>query len=319
MAGIDEGAATALGASSAGAADYRGAEDMDEGASDVPVRLRMDLAYDGTHFHGWAAQPGLRTVEGELTEALSMVTRIPVSLTVAGRTDAGVHASDQVAHVDVPRETWDGVGETLMRRVNGIVARRFREAVGGPGCDVVVRSIQPVDPRFDARFSAEGRRYVYRLAPPGAQRPWERTNVTWVRRELDVDAMAGAAGALLGEHDFLSFCKPREGATTIRTLTDIGVVSDATGVLEVRVAADAFCHSMVRSIVGALIEVGTGRRDAGWLTGLVGNPSREQAAPIAPPEGLMLKEVSYGQDAEAWEARAKASRRRRDEEPCCGG
>ncbi len=303
------------------------------------VRIRLDLGYDGSDFHGWADQPGLRTVEGELAAVLATVVRVPVRLSVAGRTDAGVHARHQVVHVDLPRAAWVGApghsdvprdaGSALVRRLNGLLARRFAERGQGRGvvvargtCDVVVHTATRVTADFDARFSAVGRRYSYRLcAGTRGRDPVRRHDVAWLdAAALDIPAMRRAAEPLLGEHDFLSFCRPRPGATTIRTLAGLSVVSEQQdagvggeqGVVVVRVQADAFCHSMVRSIVGALVEVGLGRRPASWPTGLLAARSRASAAPIAPAHGLTLEGVDYPPPS-LWAVRAAEARHRRDE------
>jgi tRNA pseudouridine38-40 synthase len=309
-------------------------------AAPAALRVRLDLAYDGTDFHGWADQPGLRTVEGELTSALATAARAPVRLTVAGRTDAGVHARHQVAHADLPAEAWEGPdrggprrppGEALVRRVNGILAQRHRQRAGGRGpgtaCDLVIHRAARVSADFDARFSALGRHYSYRLCDEVRERdPLRRHDVLWLPGgPLDLDAMNGAAEALLGEHDFLAYCRPREGATTIRTLRELRVwrgtgspEGEAGAPVVVRVSADAFCHSMVRSLVGALIEVGRGRRSAAWPGELLEARSRTRAAPIAPARGLTLEGVDYP-DEDQWAARAGLARHRRDQEEQCRG
>ncbi|MGC5627346.1 tRNA pseudouridine synthase A [Georgenia sp. Z1344] len=285
-----------------------------------PVRVRLDLAYDGTDFSGWAAQPGLRTVEGELTAALTTVLRVPgLRLTVAGRTDAGVHAHHQVAHVDVPREAWDAVpgrsgrtpGEALVARLAGVLAK----AAGGPrgSSDVVVRGAAPAPDGFDARFSATWRSYRYRVSDAAATRdPGRRGTVLWHPRPLDERAMARAATGLVGEHDFLSYCRPREGATTIRTLESAAVERAASGadagLLVLSVRADAFCHSMVRSLAGALLAVGEGRRDPGWPAEALALRSRTAGVDVAPAHGLTLEEVGYPDDSRL-AVRAAAARR----------
>lgn len=282
----------------------------------MPVRVRLDIAYDGTDFHGWAAQPGLATVEGTITEALTTLARIPVQLTVAGRTDAGVHASGQVAHVDLPVAVWTTApgrsdlppAAALARRVNALV-RRAR----GDQADVVVREMALAAPGFDARFSALWRHYVYLIADNGAPRdPLTRASVLWNDRYLDVPAMHRAAEAVLGEHDFLAFCKPREGATTIRTLHLLRVVRRLEdGVIEVHVRADAFCHSMVRALVGSLLVVGEGRAAEDHLARRLAARTHD-GMQVAPAHGLTLVEVAYPLAAELAE-RASLTRRRRDE------
>ena len=312
------------------------------------IRVRLDLAYDGTHFHGWAAQVGLRTVEGEVGAALGVLARSEVRLTVAGRTDAGVHASHQVAHVDLPVALWEGLaqrgrsgagvasaideggavddeaaGEALVARLNGLLARSHglcaqerRLTVVRGTCDVIVHSARVVNPDFDARFSALGRHYVYVIADRRAERhPVDRLSQWWVDRgTLDVEAMNLAAGYLVGEHDFLSFCKPREGATTIRTLRQLHFLrggAPAGELVRAAVSADAFCHSMVRSLVGACVEVGLGRKPAQWVADLLEERSRQGAAPLAPAHGLTLSSVEYPPQHE-WASRAVQARRRRD-------
>ena len=210
------------------------------------MRLRIDLAYDGTEFNGWATQPGLRTVQGSLEEALATALRLPaVRVTCAGRTDTGVHARGQVAHLDVTPEdlaasvgrSQDPPAEALARRLNGILP-----------ADVRVRRVVEAPPGFDARFSASWRRYAYRIADSAAVvDPLVRNHVLAWPRELDLARMNEAARPLLGEHDFAAFCKRREGATTIRTLLDLAWSRDESGTAVATVRADAFCHNMVRA------------------------------------------------------------------------
>ena len=290
-------------------------------------RIRLDLAYDGTFFSGWAAQPGLRTVEGVLTSALATVLREPVRLAVAGRTDAGVHAAAQVVHLDVSPEAWaalpgrsDRLPEAaLLTRMAGVLAREAQTSLPrtprGAG-DVVVTGARIVPEAFDARFGALSRRYTYRIADADAPRnPARRATVLWLPDRLDVEAMEASAKPLLGEHDFLSYCKPRQGATTIRTLRALEwrrvAAGPDAGLVTLSVVADAFCHSMVRSLVGAGLAVGQGRRPAAWPDELLAARSRDGAAPVAPPHGLTLEEVVYPADDElaAQAERARATRR----------
>lgn len=298
-----------------------------EAASPQRVRLRLTLSYDGTLFHGWAAQRGLRTVEGEICAALDMVTQKHNTVTVAGRTDAGVHARHQVAHVDVPAAFWQRTdARRLAHRLNGILARRFGEFMASGGLsvprgtqDVLIHEVAPVLQDFDARFSATGRAYRYLLADAASQRsPLRRHDVTWVPgNTLDLDAMNEAARPLLGEHEFLAYCRPREGATTIRTLTRLEFTRIEEGLICAHVEADAFCHSMVRSLVGAAIEVGRGQRPRTWMAELLAGASRQKAAPIAPPQGLSLMRVDYPAESE-WADQARMARRRRDLAPAAG-
>ena len=281
----------------------------------MPVRLRLDCAYDGGAFAGWAVQPGLPTVQGTLEAALAVLTRGRSPLTVAGRTDAGVHARGQVAHVDVPVGSFTTAPgrsdrspeEAFARRLNALVARD--RGLRQP--DVVVRAATVAPPGFDARFSALWRRYTYRIADLGAPRdPLARAAVLWVDRRLDADAMDHAAASLVGEHDFLSFCRPRPGATTVRTVLDARV-RRAEGLVRVDLRADAFCHSMVRAIVGTLLAVGEGRREPEWVAQVLGARSHDAMA-VAPPHGLTLEEVGYPADADL-AARAAQARARRDQ------
>lgn len=291
-------------------------------AADPVVRLRLDLAYDGAGFAGWARQPALRTVQGVLEDALATVLRAAPRgealprVTVAGRTDAGVHARGQVAHVDV------GVAALLATRGrsdrDGPTALVARLAGVLPG-DLVVHRVTVAPSGFDARFSALRRRYVYRVCDDAALRdPLRRGHVLWHRRALDADAMAAAARPLVGRHDFAAFCKPRPEATTIRTLERFEwsrVTSGPDeGLVVAHVQADAFCHSMVRALVGASLVIGEGRRPAGWAAELLAGRRRDGAAAVVPPHGLTLEEVGYPPDAELAERAVQTRARRRPEE-----
>jgi tRNA pseudouridine38-40 synthase len=263
------------------------------------VRVRLDISYDGTALHGWARQPGQRTVQGELEQALAMVLRCPVDLTVAGRTDAGVHATGQVAHCDIPRELWEEQGSRLVRRLRGVLPP-----------DIAVPAVTEAPPDFDARFSALGRHYVYRLTDhPAGPPPLRRADTVGWPRTLDADDMALAAGLLLGENDFAAFCRRREGATTIRTLLALQVERSGD-LITIAASADAFCHSMVRSLVGALAAVGEGRRPPEWPAGLLTRTERSSEVPVAPAGGLTLVQVDYPPD-EDLAARALVTRARR--------
>lgn len=261
------------------------------------MRIRIDLAYDGTKFHGWATQPGLRTVQGELEAALATALRVAaVRVVVAGRTDTGVHARGQVAHLDVDEEVLaasagrsdDPPLDALVRRLNGILPAdlRVHRAVEAPA-------------EFDARFSALWRRYAYRVADrPAYADPLRRHHVLYRPRPLDLSAMNVAAADLVGLHDYASFCKPREGATTIRTVHRLVWERDETGVAVATVVADAFCHSMVRALVGCLLAIGEGRKDVAWAKETLEAATRSPAVPVAPAAGLTLEEVAYPPDAE---------------------
>jgi tRNA pseudouridine38-40 synthase len=270
------------------------------------VRLRLDLAYDGTDFHGWAAQPALRTVQGTLETALGRVLRLPsVAVTCAGRTDTGVHARGQVAHLDVEPEALQAAAGrsdapatvALLRRLNGVLP-----------VDLRVLRLGEAPAGFDARFSALWRRYAYRIADaPELVDPLARHSVLSWPRPVDLAAMNEAAGALLGEHDFAAFCKKRAGATTIRTLLELGWTRDERGVAVATVRADAFCHNMVRSLVGAMIAVGEGRRPPGWAYDVLAAGTRDPRVTVVHAHGLTLEEVAYPPDPEL-AARARATR-----------
>ncbi|MDQ2782826.1 MAG: tRNA pseudouridine(38-40) synthase TruA [Actinomycetota bacterium] len=274
------------------------------------VRLRIDLSYDGTDFSGWAAQPGRRTVEGELSTALTTVLRSadPVRVTVAGRTDAGVHARGQVSHTDVDAD--------LLAMTAGRSDRSAEEALGARlsgvlPADIVVRRVDSAPPGFDARFSATSRRYLYRVADDLSEHdPLRRHDTVAVRGGLDVAAMNEAAFQLLGLADFAAFCKRREGATTVRTLLAFAFTRLADGVVAGTVVADAFCHSMVRSLIGAVLPVGQGRRDPEWPADVLRAGRRDPGVLVMPARGLSLEEVDYPADVEL-AARAEESRRRR--------
>jgi tRNA pseudouridine38-40 synthase len=269
------------------------------------VRLRIDLAYDGGDFHGWAAQPVLRTVQGELEAALATVlrlaspiepvetTRRAVTLVCAGRTDTGVHARGQVVHLDVEEAVlaaaagrYDGnAADALERRLNGVLP-----------ADLRVRRVAAAPDGFDARFSPLWRRYAYRICD-GVPDPLTRGHVLAWPRRLDDDAMNDASRSLLGLHDFASFCRPREGATTVRTLLALSWVRQGD-LLTGTVRADAFCHHMVRALVGALVAVGEGRRPAGWPAEVLAAAARDSAVTVVPAHGLTLEEVGYPPDDE---------------------
>jgi tRNA pseudouridine38-40 synthase len=262
------------------------------------VRIRIDLAYGGTDFHGWAIQPGLRTVQGDLAAALATVLRVDrVDLVCAGRTDAGVHARGQVVHADLVDEP---DLERLARRLNGLLPP-----------DVRVRRAVAAAPGFDARFGALWRRYAYRIADrPEAVDPLTRAHVLAWPRPLDLDAMNEASALLVGRHDFASFCKQREGATTIRTLQQLSWSRDPLGVAVGTVRADAFCHSMVRSLVGCLVAVGEARRPVAWAAEVLGAAIRDPAVAVMHAHGLTLEEVAYPPDEEL-AARAAQTRAKR--------
>ncbi|MGW5514092.1 tRNA pseudouridine(38-40) synthase TruA [Nocardia africana] len=294
---------------------------QDPAATSVAVRVRLDIAYDGTDFTGWARQPGLRTVQGVLEESLSKVLREPIQLTVAGRTDAGVHAEGQVAHFDT---TALPDYDKLLHRLARFLPK-----------DVRVTGIRPAPPEFDARFSAIRRHYAYRLttAPYGAP-PLLARSVVACRPGVDLDAMREASRKLLGLHDFAAFCRRREGATTVRELQRFDWVATPIGdpgvdradsereaaMLTAYVSADAFCWSMVRSLVGAVLAVGEGRRTPEWVESLLAERERSSSVTVAPAHGLCLIAVDYPADADLAARNAETREMRTIPEPdgCCG-
>lgn len=264
------------------------------------VRVRLDVAYDGTDFHGWARQKGpqegLRTVAGVLEDALSLVVREPVELVVAGRTDAGVHANGQVAHVDIPEAAFRQRSldrpEALVRRLSRILPE-----------DIRLHGATAAPEGFDARFSALSRRYIYRVttAPAGPLPLRVRDTATW-RHEVDLGAVQAASDVLVGLHDFAAFCRYRPNATTVRELQEFNWRDISTptepSTYEATVVADAFCWSMVRSLVGAVLTVGGGRRDRSFTGDLLKERSRSSAVPVAPACGLNLASVQYPAEAD---------------------
>lgn len=353
------------------------------------MRIRLDIRYDGGPFHGWARQPGLPTVQGALETALSVVFREPIVLTVAGRTDAGVHATGQVAHFDISAERLETVSSLHSRRRSKVEPSPDCVAEGGarwnrpqdrvaedswdpflkrlesvlhlvlsgntpdiPGLElgervayppealdaIVVSAAREVPDVFDARFSALSRHYVYRIVDvTSTHNPLTRGSCWWYTSALDLPAMQQAAGVLLGEHDFAAFCKPREGATTIRTLQELEITRESledeprpgnaicpeernvcgdeesipTGEIVFRLKADAFCHSMVRSLVGALTEIGRRRRDVAWLKSALESRQRIPEIPLAPAQGLTLVRVDYPETEAELAARQTQTRQTR--------
>ena len=265
------------------------------------MRLRIDLSYDGTDFRGWATQPALRTVQGTLEAALATVLRVPDARVVcAGRTDTGVHARGQVVHLDLPEgAVYD---DRLLRRLNGVLP-----------ADVRVRAVGEAPEGFDARFSATWRRYAYRVADrPELVDPLTRGHVLAWPRPLDLDAVNAACEPLLGLRDFASFCKQREGATTVRTLLDLSWARSEDGLAVATVRADAFCHHMVRSLVGCLLAVGDGRRTPDWAAAVLGAARRDPAVAVVPAHGLVLEEVGYPGDVSGLLVQAERARAKRE-------
>jgi tRNA pseudouridine38-40 synthase len=290
------------------------------------IRVRIDLGYDGSGFSGWARQPGRRTVQQTLEDALGMVLRLPEApqLTVAGRTDAGVHARGQVAHVDLPAPCWEAAaGQNTGSEQAGPQTGRppagpavgagilsvQRRLVGVLPADVRVHSIASAPAGFDARFSALWRRYTYRVCDdPAATDPLRRHETLWYPRPLSIGTMNEAARACLGEHDFAAFCRRREGASTIRELLRLEWERPEPALALATVVADAFCHNMVRALVGALLRVGDGTKPAGWPAHVLAAAQRDPGVPVVAPHGLCLEEIGYPPARELAD-RARATRR----------
>ena len=270
---------------------------------DERTRLRLDVSYDGTDFSGWAAQPTRRTVAGVLMQKLDLVlgAGTATGLTVAGRTDAGVHATGQVCHLDLPAEVWRQHDGRLLRRLARLLPP-----------DVRVRAMTEVPADFDARFSATFRRYEYRVtdAPWGAE-PLRRTDTLAWPKPLDLAALNAAAAGLVGEHDFAAYCRRKENATTLREVTRLDWRRDPDGILVATVRADAFCQNMVRSLVGAMLVAGDGRRPVEWPASLLSRRERSSEVTVAPAHGLALVEVGYPADPAEYARRADLTRRLR--------
>jgi tRNA pseudouridine38-40 synthase len=263
-------------------------------------RLRIDLSYDGTNFSGWAVQPDRRTVQQCIEEAISTVAQAKAETIVAGRTDAGVHATGQVIHVDLPQSL---ELDDLAYKLNRILDE-----------DIRINQIQIAPTAFHARFSALRRYYEYRILDENKViPPLARFNTASWYRPLDVDQMNHASALLLGTHDFAAFCKFREGATTIRTLETYQWRRDRDGYLVGDVVADAFCYSMVRNLVGAIVCVADGRKEADWISTLLENKERVSDSLVFPARGLSLYKVDYPNDAELLERAAKTVARREEE------
>ncbi|KUM32690.1 tRNA pseudouridine synthase A [Arthrobacter sp. EPSL27] len=279
------------------------------------LRIRLDLAYDGGPFSGWAVQPGLRTVQGVLEQALELLIRRPVRVTVAGRTDAGVHARGQVVHLDLTEAEWFGLNRgagldpavALLRRLRGALSRGLGDLAGA----IQVHRVSVAPEGFDARFSALWRRYSYRIADgPALWDPLGRSTTLWHKEPLDTGLLNAGADLLLGLQDFRSYCKPREGSTTIRDLQRFEFARGADGVIVATVQADAFCHNMVRSLVGSALYVGAGREAPEWLYERLLARQRDARSVLAAPHPLVLEEVAYP-SGEGLLARAELTRARR--------
>ncbi len=272
-------------------------------------RFRIDLSYDGTDFFGWAKQLDLRTVQGELVEALKTIfgpTEDDFAMRVAGRTDTGVHAEGQVVHIDLTKEQFKRLGHNhdVAGRLNKLLTRG----------DVWVKEFEPAPPGFDARFSASNRRYIYKIADKGSPKsPQLARYALYHLRHLDEKKMNEASQALLGLHDFASYCRPRSFGSTIRHLQKINVTRK-NGVIEVELVADAFAHNMVRSIVGALIKVGDGKATKADLSRVLAMKKRTATGwKVVEPHGLTLMKIGYPAESKL-AAQAIATQRIRTED-----
>lgn len=294
------------------------------------MRIRLDFAYDGSGFYGWAKQPTLRTVQGELESALHKVLRVPegdesepLRLTVAGRTDTGVHAAHQVCHLDVSQSVLENCIGHMSCDALSALEYRLRHVLPA---DIAIHKVSEAPEGFDARFSALERTYVYRITDNSGfvfVDPRMRGFVLKIDYALDVDAMNQAAQMMVGLHDFGSFARPNPGGTTIREVkkaywerieqctSERLVPPLEQGLLEFTIVADAFAHNMVRSLVNASVQIGMGKRTLDWFNEKIHNPIREgSTGPIA-PHGLTLENVAYPPDDELG-VRADAIRARRE-------
>ncbi len=246
------------------------------------------IAYDGTPFRGFARQPGLETVQGRIEEALGTALRRPVAIVGAGRTDTGVHALGQVISFDVAGDTIDPPR-----------LRRSLQALVGTG--IVVRQVRLARPGFSARFDANSREYRYRIVP-GRVPPLFLGRFAWhVPKDLDLEAMQAGAARLLGQHDFRSFCvrDSAEGKSTVRTIDVLEIRAEehlGEPCLTVRVVGRSFLHSMVRTLVGTLVDIGVGRQDPAWVAEVFAACARDAAGATAPAHGLTLHAVSYAHE-----------------------
>jgi tRNA pseudouridine38-40 synthase len=264
------------------------------------LRLKIKLAYDGTNFSGWAKQPDRRTVQEEFEKAFSTVSRHQCESIVAGRTDAGVHATAQIIHVDVPEST---DLSDLAYRLNRLL-----------DTDLRVLEIEIAPEGFHARFSALRRHYKYQIVDANkAINPLDRYDRASWYRPLDLARLNAASALLLGEHDFAAFCKFREGATTIRTLETFQWERKEDGLLVAQVVADAFCYSMVRNLVGSAVCVAEGRFEPSWIAEMLANRERISDSMVFPAEGLTLVQVDYPNNAQLL-ARAALTIARRNED-----
>jgi len=261
------------------------------------LRLKIKIAYDGTNFSGWAKQPERRTVQEEFEKAFATIVRHQCESIVAGRTDAGVHATAQIIHVDIPEDT--DLAD-LAYRLNRLL-----------DTDLRVLDIEVAPEGFHARFSALRRHYQYQIVDANkAINPLDRYDRAGWYRPLDLARLNEASALLLGEHDFAAFCKYREGATTIRTLETFQWERKADGLLVAQVVADAFCYSMVRNLVGSAVCVAEGRFEPNWIAEMLANRERISDSMVFPAEGLTLVQVDYPNNAQLLTRAAQTIARR---------
>lgn len=251
----------------------------------LPHVIALTLSYDGTPFSGFARQHGLPTVQGEVEEALQIMLRREVRTVGAGRTDAGVHALGQVMSFEADGTEPDPA--SMLRSLNALTRR-----------EIVITNVQHAAPSFDARRSALSREYRYRIVSGAVPPLFLAPYAWWVPRGLDLERMERAAAYLVGEHDFRSFCVTgsAKGIRTVRRLDLIEVFSESIlgeESVTVRLVGNAFLHSMVRVVVGSLVEVGSGRRPVQWMEEVLAARRRSAAGPTAPAHGLTLWHVSY--------------------------
>lgn len=251
-------------------------------------RVRINLAYDGTNFFGWGKQSDRRTIQGELEAAFSTLYRSNLESVVAGRTDAGVHATNQVCHVDLPEGDFGFEIESLTYRLNRILSDEIR-----------IKKIEVVSNDFHARFSALRRHYIYKIQDGnGVIEPTKRLDIAPWYRDLDIELMNQAAKTLIGEHDFFSYAKFREFSTTIRDLQRFDFERMEDGVILAHVSADAFCYNMVRALIGTMVYIGEGRFPTTWAREILEKRERPSDSVVFPAKGLTFIGVDYPADSE---------------------
>ena len=247
-------------------------------------RVRITLSYDGTNFFGWGKQADRRTVQGELEAALFKLFQQQLDTVVAGRTDAGVHASGQVCHVDLPENEYTDIAY----RLNRILTEEIR-----------IKSVERTSPDFHARFGALRRHYIYKIKDGnGYIEPTARLDIAPWYRDLNVDLMNQAAATLIGEHDFFSYARYRENATTIRELQRFEFERNEDGLIIARLSADAFLYNMVRSLIGTMVYIGEGRFNTDWAREVLEKRERPSDSLVFPAKGLTFTGVDYPADSE---------------------